>query len=120
MLLVKTFIAASNIHGVGLFAQENIPKGTKVVIFDPEYDLAYDQSEIKKMPLLLQDFIRTYGYKNPERPGHYCCSIDNAKFINHSDAPNLVEMDDGSFATREIDRGEEITTDYRQLDGSEV
>jgi hypothetical protein len=38
MLLVKTYLSASPIHGIGLFAAEPIAKGTVIWCFDERVD----------------------------------------------------------------------------------
>ena len=50
MLLVKTHIAPSQIHNLGLFADEFIPAGTEVWRFTPGYDLELTVEEMEKHP----------------------------------------------------------------------
>ena len=38
-MTVKTIIKESDIHGIGLFADEFIPKGTKIWEFTPNFDI---------------------------------------------------------------------------------
>ena len=39
MLLVRTYLDRSAIHGIGLFAAERIPKGTVLWRLEPSIDL---------------------------------------------------------------------------------
>ena len=48
MLYVKTKIRLSKVHGIGLFADENIPKGTVIWRFTPGFDLKFTDDQIKK------------------------------------------------------------------------
>jgi len=63
-----------------------------------------------------------YGYIDPRlRRFILCC--DDARFINHSDTPNIVpEFDEGGYgidvAARDIAEGEEITADYGIVEGA--
>lgn len=41
MLLIKTKLELSKIHGVGLFADEFIAKGTKIWEYRPNFDKAF-------------------------------------------------------------------------------
>jgi len=46
---------------------------------------------------------------------------DNAKHMNHSDSPNVVNGEDGdgvetNVAARDIEAGEELTCDYYSFD----
>jgi uncharacterized protein len=117
MLLVKTKIETSKIHGIGLFADEFIPKGTLVQKFAPGFDLIILESELQKLsePARLQ-FLK-YAYKN--KRGEYILCFDDTRFLNHSDNPNLISNDPGDeidVAARDIQRGEELTVNYREFD----
>ena len=43
MLVVKTYINKSKIHGFGLFAGENIKKGTVIWKFNPVIDRKFNR-----------------------------------------------------------------------------
>src|SRR3954469_1637143 len=47
MLLVKTRLGPSTIHGIGVFADEDIPRGTIVWSFNPLIDKALTDEEIE-------------------------------------------------------------------------
>jgi SET domain-containing protein len=107
MLLVKTKIRPSKIAGVGLFADECIPKGALVWKFSSTVDIAE--------PSESGDLYHAYISKQTGRritPG------DDAKYINHSTTPNLDTRyesgieEDINFALRDIRAGEELTIDY--------
>ena len=57
MLLVKTRLAPSTIHGIGLFADEFIPKGTEVWKFVPGFDLALSVDEVESLPEMAKAWI---------------------------------------------------------------
>ena len=59
MLLIKTKIQESRIHGIGLFADEFIPKGTEIWKFTPGFDMKFTREEILKFPEFLQIYIYT-------------------------------------------------------------
>jgi SET domain-containing protein len=48
-------------------------------------------------------------------PDYGIDAIDKSYFLNHSEAPNLSTENDGEsfFASRDIEKGEELTADYR-------
>jgi len=60
MLLVKTKLGPSKIHGIGLFVDEFIPKGTIVWKFVPGFDLKFTKEEVEKFPGLAKDFVHFY------------------------------------------------------------
>ena len=119
MLLVRTRIAASSIHGVGCFASESIASGTMVWQFHPRIDLVFTRDEILATPPAFQIFMVQYASKDVAQDRYVYCA-DNARFLNHAGSPNLVHNAVTSatamFARRDIAAGEELTLDYRFVD----
>ena len=113
MLLVKTRLGPSTIHGIGVFADEDIPRGTMVWSFNPLIDKALTDEEIEGLPALAQEFIEIYGFYRDD-----LCVLcgDHGMFVNHSSTPNLESPEDQSFASRDIKKGEELTEDYDNYD----
>ncbi len=109
MLLVRTKIAKSSIHGNGLFADEDIAKGTIVWSFNPLIDKILTDEQIQSLPAHIREHIDTYSFIDDGM--HILCG-DFGIFVNHSDTPNLGSAGDDSVAIRDIKRGEEITDDY--------
>ena len=66
MLLVKTKLGQRKIHGIGLFADEFIPKGTLVQKFEPDFDLIISQDELSKLSNVAKDEFLKYAYKHRE------------------------------------------------------
>ena len=81
MLLVKTKIGTSKIHGIGLFADQDISKGTIVWSFDPLIDKTLTNSEIESLPDFMKEFIDTYSFFDKGK--HILCG-DFGMFVNHS------------------------------------
>lgn len=119
MLLVRTYLGPSAVHGIGLFAAEPIPAGTTIWRFDPRIDRRFTRAERDALPEPARSFLRRYSY--PEGPGGetWLLDGDNARFMNHSDAPNTDSAAD-TVATRDIAEGEELLCDYRQFHPSHV
>jgi len=122
MMLVKTTIGPSEIHGIGIFASEFISKGTIIWKFFPGFDLRFSDEDLEKMPQVAQEFMATYEYLSERSGLHVLCS-DNARFYNHSDHPNTMGIDidgtegeGGDIAIRDIYPGEEITCNYLEMD----
>lgn len=114
MLLVKTYLAPSGVHGIGLFAAEPIAKGTVIWRFDERVDRRFTKAEREALPEPARSFLKTYSY--PEEVGSevYFLDGDHARFMNHSAAPNTdCEVD--TVATRDIAAGEELLCDYHQF-----
>ncbi|MGO9255865.1 MAG: SET domain-containing protein-lysine N-methyltransferase [Bryobacteraceae bacterium] len=121
MLLVKTYIDRSRIHGFGLFAAEPIPQRTPVWSFTPGFDLELPPSCLEMPTLEQRARLLHYGYLDPRLGSFILCS-DDARFINHSDAPNIspdftADRHGIDIAVREIAKGEEITAGYGIVEG---
>jgi SET domain-containing protein len=121
VLLVKSRLAPSPIHGIGVFAGEPIRAGTEVWRFTPGFDQRFALETFAAFPPSLQDFLAAYGWRS-RKSGLLCYAADNARHFNHSDEPSCrSEYRDGedevvTVALRDIGMGEELTDDYRAFD----
>lgn len=121
MLLVKTRLQPSPIHGLGVFATERIPAGSEVWRFTPGFDLDVDPERVQRLPENRRDWLLHYGYVDA-RLHRYILCCDDARFINHSSVPN-VRTEHGldrygvDVAVCDIEPGEELTVDYVVLEG---
>jgi len=117
MILVKTKIGPSKINGIGLFANQFIPKGTLVQKFMPGFDLEISENEIPKLSEPAREQFLKYAYKN--RDGHYILCFDDTRFLNHSDSPNLISNNPNEeidIAAVDIQKGDELTVNYKEFD----
>jgi uncharacterized protein len=120
VLLVKTKIAPSAIHGLGLFANQFIGKGQVIWRFSPGFDREVTFEELETLPIHLQEWTKHYGYLDFHL-NRYILHIDDARFVNHSNnACIYVDYAQDSYgidvADRDIAPGEELTYDYNQFD----
>lgn len=122
MLQIKAHAAPSEINGIGLFADEKIPKRTITWKFDPVFDIVFDPKDVSKMLEWQQEFILHFSYLS-KNSGKYVLSIDNSRFTNHSSTSNNVdtvaikgETETVGMANRNIETGEEILVNYRTFD----
>lgn len=115
MLLVKTRIVKSRIHGIGLFAAENIKKGTVIWRFQEGFDFIIGKKGLKRLPKLARSFVLHYGYYNKTEGGYVIC-VDDARFFNHSAHPNTSDNKSETVANKNIKKGEEITCNYCEFD----
>ncbi|MBI3581805.1 MAG: SET domain-containing protein [Nitrospinae bacterium] len=116
MLLVPTYLSQSSIHGVGLFAKEDIRAGTIIWEFTPHFDVRVPISNVRNSPANIKDFLSHYAYLPHDNPDHYVICMDNARFINHSDNPNTDDTTGLTIANKDIKRGEEIVSNYAEFD----
>lgn len=121
MLLVPTLKQQSPIHGTGLFAAEPIPAGTPTWRFTPGIDLSIHPDAVKQFTDVARDWFLMYAYLDI-RTGLYVLCADDARFMNHSETPNVggdYEQEPVfgvDVALQDIAVGEELTCDYRTFD----
>ena len=114
MLAVRTRLDKSNIHGIGLFADEFIVRGMVVWLFADDFDRCFTEDEYDSFTETEREFLQTYGWKNK---GKYFLSVDNERFINHQQNPNCDCVGNRIIvANVDIERGTELTIDYKQID----
>ncbi|MEK7555715.1 MAG: SET domain-containing protein [Patescibacteria group bacterium] len=121
MLLVRTKIGKSKIHGTGLFADEDIPKGLVIWRYFPNLDIALSIKEVLKLPVVAQNYIYKHAWLS-KKLNKYILSFDNDRFANHSEEYNVgekptdAEDEPSAIALRSISKGEEITFNYQDID----
>ena len=119
MMLIPTYVAPSRIEGVGLFAAEHIPAGSRIWRLEPKLDRLLTREDIAAMSEVDQAFIERYGYPYPHDPQITIVELDNGRFMNHSTAPNTRFTDpDTGFSRIDIAAHEELTCDYSEFDPS--
>lgn len=113
--IVKLKLAPSKIHGVGVFATKDIGAGTKLYADAMPFPYKVSPGNQKK---LLGHVRETIAEQWPKMvagvPFAYPSCIFQA-YMNHSDDPNYDSNLD--LTTRDIRAGEEITEDYRRIEG---
>lgn len=116
MFTVKTKIEKSEIHGIGVFADEFIPNGTVIWKYQENFDITLSNEQFEQLPKSAQEFFVHYGHYSKAEGGYVLCG-DNARFTNHSKSPamQMLTVTD-SVAVRDINIGEEITEDYEYFD----
>ncbi len=113
MMLVRTYLAASNIEGLGVFTAEPLAKGQAVWRFDPRFDQLLARSVLEEANPALREFLERYTYDFHDDPAYIVLDMDDGRYMNHAEAPN-VDLTDPTvgIATRDIAAGEELTCDY--------
>lgn len=111
MLKVKTKIGISQIHGIGLFADQDIKKND-LIFEESNFTIVFTKEQYESFPEIQKHFLDVYGYFEE---GIWKCSLENERFINHSDNPNTISIKNKIFALVDINSGEEITSDYNSF-----
>ena len=116
MLRVKTKVRKSRIHGVGLFADQFIPKGAITWEYDSDFDIGYSERKIKKLSTFMKDYFFFYCYFDKKIKKFILC-CDSQRFINHSKRyENILSETRIDIAKRNIKKGEEMFCDYNKFD----
>lgn len=115
MILIKTKLGRG-IHGIGLFAAEFIPKGTKTWQYFPEFDIAFTEEQINRMSPCSREQVLHYAYYDKGLDRYILC-FDDQRFINHSShSANIHSTPEMDVAARDIKEGEELLCDYYKFD----
>lgn len=118
MALFDFRIAPSEIHGLGLFTNQDIQKGAIMFLASPGLDQEWTEEEFAKLRRSEQREIIHSGYYDV-RSGTYKLDFDvGLRFLNHSEDCNMHQLEDHLetffVATRFIKAGEEITSNYHE------
>ncbi|MDB5036759.1 MAG: hypothetical protein JWQ35_287 [Bacteriovoracaceae bacterium] len=119
MLLVKTKIGVSSIHGIGVFADQYVMRGTPMWKFQPGFDLQLTLAELDRLSEPARHQTLNYAYLDRSSNRYILCA-DDARFYNHSEMPNTgpdpTNPDDYiDVALLDIEPGEEILCNYRDF-----
>lgn len=117
MLLVRSSIHPSGIHGIGCFTDEPIARDQLVWTFDERIDSRIPEADLADLPPPVREFLAVYGYAEIfEGQRVIVLCGDHSKYMNHSDSPNLASTGPDNVAARDIQAGEELTCDYFSFD----
>jgi len=104
MLKVKTYLDKSAVHGIGIFAAEDIAAGTVIWEFNPLVDLEFPPDRWEALRRTVCDIsfqeVEKYAYKEKNR---IVVCLDNAQFMNHDATTfNVSNSPDGNTMTARI------------------
>ena len=116
-------IKPSPIEGIGLFALRNIPEGCRSMFSkanEQEQWIPISKSEVENLPAHAKALIENYCLYDEENyfiPDYGFKKMDLVNFLNHSDTPNIISVNEGEFfeAIRNIKQGEELVIDYGDI-----
>lgn len=109
----KIDVHASPIEGRGMFANSDIERGEKLIVFAGDYTDKAGADEAREKNMLVMQWDDDL----------YSCEVrgaDDGYFINHSCDPNVWMADAYTLiAKSDIKTGEEITADYAVWEADE-
>jgi SET domain-containing protein len=114
-------IRPSTLHGIGVFAIRNIPCGQRGMFSSGIGEwIPVPKKEIAALPQHAIDLVENYCLYDADNyflPDYGFKVMDLVNFLNHSDTPNILSINEGEdFETlRDIAAGEELLIDYGYL-----
>ena len=111
-------IKPSPLHGIGVFAIRDIPKGTKNIFSKGVGDwIKVSKEEVDALPQHSKDLIENHCLFDEDFyfiPDYGFKLLDLVIYLNHSETPNVISLNDGEEfeAIRDIANGEELLVDY--------
>ncbi len=109
-------IGTSRLHGVGVRAIRDIPRGTLVFRGESERVTWVSRAAVRRLPTAIRALYEDFGMVSGDQIGvpPSLNRLSVGWYVNHSDRPNVEAGDDGRFrALRRIRKGEELLADYR-------
>jgi len=111
-------IKPSQLHGIGVFAIRDIPKGTSNIFSKGVGDwIKVSKEEVDALPQHSKDLVENHCLFDEDFyfvPDYGFKLVDLVIYLNHSDTPNVISLNDGEEfeAIRDIANGEELLVDY--------
>ncbi len=113
----------STIEGIGVFAIQRISKGSREMFSTPHPEdnwIKLSKIEVSELPAHAKFLVENYCLYDADHyfvPDYGFKKMDVSLYLNHSDTPNIISINDGEYfeATRDIESGEELLIDYGGL-----
>jgi SET domain-containing protein len=111
-------IKPSPLHGIGVFAIRDIPKGTRDIFSQGVGEwIKLSIAEVEALPKHSRDLVENHCLFDEDFyfvPDYGFKLVDLVIYLNHADTPNVVSVHEGAFfeAIVDIKAGEELLVDY--------
>lgn len=114
-------IRTSPVAGIGVFALVDIKKGQRNIFSNDKSEwISLSREEVAQLPEHSRALIENFCLFDDENyfvPEYGFKMMDLVVYLNHSDKPNVVSIDEGNDfeALRDISAGEELFIDYGEI-----
>lgn len=122
MIHIKYKLDRSKHHGIGLFADQDLPKGTLVYTASLLLDVNITEEQFGTLSEQEKQEVKWWGFfDEPSQKWHV--DFDVSRFVNHSYDATLTQ-DSGHqeaylVTTRDVAAGEELTQNYLEFESPE-
>lgn len=118
-----TYVALqpSPVHGIGVFAIADIPKGCRNLFSKNVGDwIKLPIADVEKLPAHSRSLIETYCLYDEENyfvPDYGFKVMDLVNYLNHCATPNVISVNDGEYfeALTDIPAGTELVINYGDI-----
>jgi uncharacterized protein len=117
MIHILYKIGKSQVHGIGLLADQNIEKGNLIYSPSPLLDVDITSEEFNALSPSEKKEVMYYGYFN-YKTNKWHVAFDAIRILNHSPKDVANVSQDGDMimtALRDIKKGEELLQDYTEI-----
>ena len=83
MLIIRTTVRPSSIHGLGLFADQKILQGAIIWVMHKNLDQIISEEQWHVLPMPAKECLHTFMYWSRLKNNYVIC-LDNARYMNHS------------------------------------
>ena len=111
-------IKPSPLHGIGVFAIRDIPKGNRDIFSEGFGDwIKVSKEEVDALPTHSRELIENHCLFDEDSyfiPEYGFKLVDLVIYLNHSETPNVISLNEGEQfeALVDIKEGEELLVDY--------
>lgn len=111
----------SPIHGIGVFAIRDIPKGCRTIFSEGVGEwIRLPIKDVEQLPDHSRNLVETYCLYDENDyfvPSYGFKLMDLVLYLNHSSTPNIRSVDDGAFfeALADIKAGTELLVNYGNI-----
>jgi SET domain-containing protein len=119
----ETYVALkpSPVHGIGVFAIKDIPKGCRTIFSKNENNwIKLRIADVEKLPEHSRNLVETYCLFDETDyyvPDYGFKLMDLVNYLNHSSTPNVISVNEGEYfeALTNIPAGIELLVNYGQI-----
>jgi SET domain-containing protein len=118
---IYVMLQPSPVHGIGVFAIRDIPKGCSTIFSRHQNDwIKLPIRDVEQLPEHSRNLVETYCLYDEENyfvPEYGFKIMDMVNYLNHSPTPNVRSVNDGEVfeAIEDIPAGAELFVNYGHI-----